>query len=140
MLPDRARTGICIMRLRSIAAYPKILRRVSGYNLDEFTDRSKPVNLAKLIVGSEGTLGIILELKVRLVPLPKAKAIMVIMFGDLLEALEAAPVILRHRSFGDRDHGQVHPRSRPRQPDSPAHPSQVSGGRSRSDAVRGILR
>lgn len=77
--------------------FPKILRRVSGYNLDEFTDASKPVNLAKLIVGSEGTLGIILEIKVRLVPLPKAKAIMVIMFGDLLEALEAAPVILRHR-------------------------------------------
>src|SRR4051812_38194530 len=76
--------------------FPKILRRVSGYNLDEFTDSSKPVNLAKLIVGSEGTLGLILEIKVRLVPLPKAKAIMVIMFGDLLEALEAAPVILRH--------------------------------------------
>jgi len=76
--------------------FPKILRRVSGYNLDEFTDSSKPVNLAKLIVGSEGTLGIVLEMKVRLVPLPKAKAIIVIMFGDLLEALEAAPVILRH--------------------------------------------
>src|SRR3954452_384733 len=77
--------------------FPKILRRVSGYNLDEFTDISKPVNLAKLIVGSEGTLGIILEIKVRLVPLPKAKAIMVIMFGDLLEALEAAPVVLQHQ-------------------------------------------
>src|SRR3982750_4738850 len=77
--------------------FPKILRRVSGYNLDEFTDSSKPVNLAKLNVGSEGTPGIILEMKVRLVPLPKAKAITVIMFGDLLEALEAAPVILRHR-------------------------------------------
>jgi FAD/FMN-containing dehydrogenase/Fe-S oxidoreductase len=77
--------------------YPKILRRVSGYNLDEFTDSSKPVNLAKIIVGSEGTLGIILETKLRLVSLPKAKAIMLIMFGDLLEALEAAPVILRHQ-------------------------------------------
>jgi FAD/FMN-containing dehydrogenase/ferredoxin len=76
--------------------YPKILRRVSGYNLDEFTDPSKPVNLAKIITGSEGTLGIILDMKLRLVPLPRAKAIMVIMFGELLEALEAAPVILRH--------------------------------------------
>ncbi|HEY1950756.1 MAG TPA: FAD-linked oxidase C-terminal domain-containing protein [Bryobacteraceae bacterium] len=76
--------------------YPKILRRVSGYNMDEFTDPSKPVNLAKIIVGSEGTLGIILEAKLRLVPLPKAKAILVIMFGGLLEALDAAPVILRH--------------------------------------------
>ncbi len=77
--------------------YPKILRRVGGYNLDEFTDPSKPVNLAKIMVGSEGTLGIVLEAKVRLVPLPKSKAVMVITFDDLLESLAATPVILRHQ-------------------------------------------
>src|SRR5690349_18399789 len=76
--------------------YPKILRRVMGYNLDEFLDPSKPVNLARIMVGSEGTLGVVLEAKLRLVPLPKAKAVMVISFADLLEALAAAPVILRH--------------------------------------------
>lgn len=76
--------------------FPKILRRVGGYNLDEFTDSSKPVNLVKMMVGSEGTLGIILEAKLKLVPLPNAKAILVIVFADLLEALEATPVILRH--------------------------------------------
>lgn len=76
--------------------YPKVLRRVVGYNLDEFTDASKPVNLAKMMVGSEGTLGVVLEAKLRLVPLPKAKAVMVIEFADLLEALSATPVILRH--------------------------------------------
>jgi FAD/FMN-containing dehydrogenase/Fe-S oxidoreductase len=76
--------------------FPKILRRVSGYNLDEFTDAAKPVNLARMMVGSEGTLGIILEAKLKLVPLPKAKAIVVIMFAHLLEALEATPVILGH--------------------------------------------
>jgi len=77
--------------------YPKILRHVGGYNLDEFTDPAKPVNLAKIMVGSEGTLGIVLEAKLRLVPLPKAKAVMVIMFGDLLESLAATPVILEHK-------------------------------------------
>jgi FAD/FMN-containing dehydrogenase/Fe-S oxidoreductase len=77
--------------------YPKILRRVGGYNLDEFTDPAKPVNLAKIMVGSEGTLGIVLEAKLGLVPLPKAKAVMVIPFSDLLESLSAAPVILRHK-------------------------------------------
>lgn len=77
--------------------YPKILRRVGGYNLDEFTDPSRPVNLAKMLVGSEGTLGVVLEARVRLVPLPKAKAVMVVMFADLMEALAAAPVILRHQ-------------------------------------------
>ena len=76
--------------------YPKILRRVGGYNLDEFRDRSKPVNLAKIMVGSEGTLGVVLEAKLRLVALPKFKAVMVISFADLLEALAATPVILRH--------------------------------------------
>ncbi len=77
--------------------YPKILRRVGGYNLDEFVDPSRPVNMARVIVGSEGTLGIVLEAKLRLVPLPKAKAVMVILFADLLESLAAAPVILAHK-------------------------------------------
>jgi len=76
--------------------YPKILRRVGGYNLDEFRDPSSRVNLAKIMVGSEGTLGVVLEAKLRLVALPKFKAVMVISFADLLEALSAAPVILRH--------------------------------------------
>jgi FAD/FMN-containing dehydrogenase/Fe-S oxidoreductase len=76
--------------------YPKILRRVGGYNLDEFVDQSRPVNLAKIMIGSEGTLGIVLEAKLKLVPLPKSKAVMVIMFADLLESLAAAPVILKH--------------------------------------------
>ena len=76
--------------------YPKILRRVGGYNLDEFTDPLKPINLAKMIVGSEGTLGVILEAKLNLVPLPKAKALMVIEFATLLEALTATPTILKH--------------------------------------------
>ena len=77
--------------------YPKVLRRVGGYNLDEFTDPAKPVNMAKIMVGSEGTLGVVLEAKLRLVPLPKAKAVMVIMFADLLESLAATPVILVHK-------------------------------------------
>ena len=77
--------------------YPKILRHVGGYNLDEFTDPAKPVNLARIMVGSEGTLGIVLEAKLRLVPLPKAKAVMVIMFGGLLESLAATPAILEHK-------------------------------------------
>jgi FAD/FMN-containing dehydrogenase/Fe-S oxidoreductase len=77
--------------------YPKILRRVGGYNLDEFTDASRPVNLTRIMVGSEGTLGVVLEAKLRLVPLPKAKAVMVIEFADLLESLAATPVILTHK-------------------------------------------
>ena len=38
-----------------LARYPKIMRRVSGYNLDEFI-KSQPFNLSRIITGSEGTL------------------------------------------------------------------------------------
>ncbi len=76
--------------------FPKVLRRVGGYNLDEFISPARPFNLAKLMVGSEGTLGVVLEAKLNLVPLPKAKAVLVVQFKDLLEALEATPLILQH--------------------------------------------
>jgi FAD/FMN-containing dehydrogenase/Fe-S oxidoreductase len=100
--------------------YPKILRRVGGYNLDGFVPhrraelREEPVsnasnrpltrlgspataNLAHLFVGSEGTLGIVLEAKLRLIELPRAKALLVVQFADLLEALAATPRILTHQ-------------------------------------------
>ena len=49
------------------------------------------------MVGSEGTLGVVLEAKINLVPLPKAKAVLAIQFRDLLEALAATPAILQHK-------------------------------------------
>lgn len=77
--------------------YPKVLRRVGGYNLDEFIRPGRPFNMAKMIVGSEGTLGVVLEAKLNLVPLPKAKSVLAVQFHDLLDALAATPVILRHQ-------------------------------------------
>jgi FAD/FMN-containing dehydrogenase/Fe-S oxidoreductase len=76
--------------------FPKVLRRVGGYNLDEFVDRAKPFNLAKVIVGSEGTLGLVVAAKINLVPLPAAKAVLTIEFDELLDALAATPLVLRH--------------------------------------------
>ncbi|MBI3493608.1 MAG: FAD-binding protein [Acidobacteria bacterium] len=98
----------CYRTVRRLAAecageidrrFPKILRHVGGYNLDEFVESgrsSTPFNLAKLMVGSEGTLGLVLEAKINLVPLPKAKAVLVIEFEALLDALAATPLVLRH--------------------------------------------
>ena len=77
--------------------YPKILRRVGGYNLDAFTDPARPFNLANLIVGSEGTLGLVVEARLNLVPLPTATAVLTIEFDDLLDALGATPALLEHR-------------------------------------------
>ena len=96
----------CYRAVRQIASdcageidrrFPKVLRRVGGYNLDEFVDASKPFNLAKLIVGSEGTLGLVVGAKLNLVPLPRAKAVLTIEFDELLDALAATPAIVRHR-------------------------------------------
>ncbi|MGH7846691.1 MAG: FAD-binding and (Fe-S)-binding domain-containing protein [Candidatus Binatia bacterium] len=75
------------------ARYPKIMRRVSGYNLDEFI-KPQPFNLSRIIVGSEGTLACVVEAKMRLVPKPRWTALDVIHFHDGLEALEAANAIL----------------------------------------------
>ena len=73
---------------------------MGGYNLDEFVpDREQArgeFNLSRLFVGSEGTLGVTVEAKLKLVELPRAKAVLIVQFTDLLEALAATPLILRH--------------------------------------------
>jgi FAD/FMN-containing dehydrogenase/Fe-S oxidoreductase len=101
------REGDCYRAVRQLARdhadeierrFPKILRRVGGYNLDVFAHPAgAPFNLAHLFVGSEGTLGVVLEAKLRLVELPTAKAVLVVQFDDLLPALAAVPAILAHR-------------------------------------------
>jgi FAD/FMN-containing dehydrogenase/Fe-S oxidoreductase len=76
--------------------YPKILRRVGGYDLEAFTRASDAFSLAPLFVGSEGTLGLTLEATLRLIDLPRVKALLVVQFDDLLAALAATPEILKH--------------------------------------------
>ena len=75
--------------------YPKTLRRVGGYNLDAFVP-GRPVNLSRMIVGSEGTLGIVTKARLNLVDLPKAKALLVCHFATRAEALAATTAILAH--------------------------------------------
>ncbi|MDE0076725.1 MAG: FAD-binding protein [Caldilineaceae bacterium] len=82
--------------------YPRILRRVGGYNLDEFIGggedgRSRePFNLARMLVGSEGTLGLTVAATMRLAPLPRRRVLCSVQFDDVLEAMRATPVILEH--------------------------------------------
>jgi len=73
--------------------FPKIQRRVSGYNLDEFVRNGK-FNLAKLIVGSEGTLAAVHQAKVRIEPRPPATALCVVHFKDIVDSIRATDVIL----------------------------------------------
>lgn len=76
--------------------YPKVMRRVTGYSLDEFVG-GKPWNMAKLISGSEGTLATILEMKLNLIDLPKKRAITVVHFKDRLKAISTVGNILEHK-------------------------------------------
>ncbi len=75
------------------ARYPAHWRRVAGYNLTELTSE-RPLNMARLVVGSEGTLITVLEAKVRLIRRPKRTALDVIHFADMQEALESSTSIL----------------------------------------------
>ena len=77
------------------ARYPSIMRRVSGYNLDEFLN-GENVNLSRMLVGSEGTLGVTTEAKINLVPVPNAPALAIAHFHTLEESCEATPAILEH--------------------------------------------
>lgn len=76
-----------------LARYPKIQRRVSGYNLDEFVGGSD-FNMARFVVGSEGTLLTITEAKLRLVPKPKFTGLSVLHFDDLIQSMEATVTAL----------------------------------------------
>src|SRR5262247_3976147 len=73
--------------------FPKIMRRVSGYNLDEFVRNGK-FNLVKLVVGSEGTLATVHQAKVRIEPRPPATALCVVHFADIVESIRASEIIL----------------------------------------------
>jgi FAD/FMN-containing dehydrogenase/Fe-S oxidoreductase len=76
-----------------IERFPNIPRRVSGYNLDELL-KPGPVNLAKLITGSEGTLGVITKITVKISEQPLLEGQCLIFFNDLIEAMNHIPVIL----------------------------------------------
>ena len=80
-------------RAEVLSRYPKLLRRVGGYNLDEFAG-DKGFDMARFVVGSEGTLVAVTEAKLKLVPLPKLKALAVVHFRDLIESMEATVATL----------------------------------------------
>ncbi|ADE01591.2 FAD-dependent oxidoreductase (GlcD/DLD_GlcF/GlpC domain fusion protein) (plasmid) [Haloferax volcanii DS2] len=78
--------------------YPSLKRSVSGYNLQkviyENDDGEAVINLSKLFVGAEGTLGVIVEATVSLVTKPDETALALYCFDDLVDAMEAVPEAL----------------------------------------------
>lgn len=78
---------------RVAAGWPRTWRRVGGYNLDLLRP-GRPLNLAGLVAGSEGTLCTLVEVELGLVPRPAATSLAVLSFTDLLEALGTVPALL----------------------------------------------
>jgi FAD/FMN-containing dehydrogenase/Fe-S oxidoreductase len=75
--------------------FPKILRRVSGYNLDVIQAHASPyVGLHQLIIGSEGTLAVVTEAEVGLIPRPKARGLLVPHFSTLAAAMDVLAACL----------------------------------------------
>lgn len=82
--------------------FPKVLRRVGGYNLDLFDcqnpmpyDPDGRANLAHLLVGSEGTLGVSQRIKLRLSPLPEQKVLGVVNFPTFYKAMDFTQHIVK---------------------------------------------
>ena len=87
--------------------WPKVLRRVGGYNLDVFHPQSErpytadgSVNLAHLLVGSEGTLAWFKRLQLQLSRLPAHKVLGVVNFASFHRAMDSARHIVKLAPVG----------------------------------------
>jgi FAD/FMN-containing dehydrogenase/Fe-S oxidoreductase len=79
--------------------YPQIPRRVSGYNLDQLLPENG-FDVARALVGSEGTCVTVLEALVRLVPSPPARTLLVLGYPDVYAAADQVMEILAHGPVG----------------------------------------
>ena len=79
--------------------FPVIPRRVSGYNLDELLPENG-FNVARALVGSEGTCVTILEAECELKPSPQFRRLVALGFRDGFEAADFVPTALRYKPIG----------------------------------------
>jgi FAD/FMN-containing dehydrogenase len=102
------RRGELYRHLRSIgeryaerirARFPKIPRQVSGYNLDELLPESK-FNVARALVGTEGTCAMVLEANVKLIHSPQHRTLVGLGYKDAFAAADHVPEILKLQPIG----------------------------------------
>jgi FAD/FMN-containing dehydrogenase/Fe-S oxidoreductase len=77
--------------------FPKVQRRVGGYNLDALVPRNAPNNMAHLLVGSEGTLALTTRVELKLWPVIRNRVVGVCHFGSFYEAMDAAQHLVKLR-------------------------------------------
>jgi FAD/FMN-containing dehydrogenase/Fe-S oxidoreductase len=79
--------------------YPNIPRRVSGYNLN-FLLPENGFDVARALVGSEGTCVSVLEATCRLVESPPARALLLIAYPDIFQCADHVPDVMAHKPIG----------------------------------------
>ncbi|MGE5620127.1 MAG: FAD-binding and (Fe-S)-binding domain-containing protein [Sphingomonadaceae bacterium] len=79
--------------------YPRIPRRVSGYNLDQLLPE-KGFNVARALVGTEGSCVTVLEATLRLVPSPPGRTLLVLGFPDIFRASDEVMEVMAHGPIG----------------------------------------
>jgi len=77
------------------ARFPKVQRRVGGYNLDALVPGKNDINLAHILVGSEGTLAFSTRVELALSPLLPRRAVGAVHFGSFYAAMDTAQLIVR---------------------------------------------
>lgn len=75
--------------------FPKVQRRVGGYNLDALTPKGAVNNMAHILVGSEGTLAFTTEVELKLWPLLGTKVFGICHFGSFYEAMDSAQHLVK---------------------------------------------
>jgi FAD/FMN-containing dehydrogenase/Fe-S oxidoreductase len=75
--------------------FPKVQRRVGGYNLDALLPGRNDLNLAHILVGSEGTLGFFTRIELKLAPILGSRAVGAVHFGSFFAAMQAAQHIVK---------------------------------------------
>jgi FAD/FMN-containing dehydrogenase/Fe-S oxidoreductase len=102
------RRGEIYSRLRAIRdrygdrvreRFPRIPRRVSGYNLDELLPENG-FHVARALVGSEGTCVVVLEAKLKLIRSPQHRTLVGLGYRDAFEAADHVPEILEFHPIG----------------------------------------
>jgi len=81
------------------ARFPQIPRRVSGYNLDELLPE-RGFNVARALVGTEGTCAIVLEAKLKLIHSPQHRTLVGLGYSDAFFAADHVPEILQFHPIG----------------------------------------
>src|SRR5213078_1407476 len=79
--------------------YPKIPRRVSGYNLDDLLPE-KGFNVARALVGTEGTCALVLEATLELIVNPPMRSLLVLGYPDIYHAGDHVPEIRKYKPVG----------------------------------------